>query len=100
MLSLVHWFRAALPVLEKEYRFWKENRSVALEVNGKKHVLNRYNVQVNFPRYVENMLILGKDREETDISQEISLHLNSHYRSRPESYTDDLELAEGLTDGK
>lgn len=74
---------------------------MALEVNGKKHVLNRYNVQVNFPRYVENMLILGKDREETNISQErISLHLNSHYHSRPESYTDDLELAEGLSDGK
>lgn len=45
-------FREALPALEREYRFWMQNRSVSLERNGKTHVLNRYNVQVNFPRYV------------------------------------------------
>uniref|UniRef100_A0A8C9YIA9 Trehalase n=1 Tax=Sander lucioperca TaxID=283035 RepID=A0A8C9YIA9_SANLU len=61
------FLRAALPALEQEYRFWMQNRSVAVEVNGAEHVLNRYHVQVGLPR--------------------------------PESYTDDLELAEGLTDG-
>uniref|UniRef100_A0A3Q0TFW8 Trehalase n=1 Tax=Amphilophus citrinellus TaxID=61819 RepID=A0A3Q0TFW8_AMPCI len=62
------FLRAALPVLEVEYRFWMQNRSVALEAKGKEHVLNRYYVEVGLPR--------------------------------PESYTDDVELAEGLTDGK
>ncbi|XP_054459296.1 trehalase isoform X2 [Anoplopoma fimbria] len=60
------FLRAALPALEQEYRFWMQNRSVTVKVNGAEHQLNRYNVQVGLPR--------------------------------PESYTDDLELAEGLTD--
>ncbi|XP_045930404.1 trehalase [Micropterus dolomieu] len=60
------FLRAALPVLEQEYRFWMQNRSVVVKVNGAEHVLNRYHVQVGLPR--------------------------------PESYSDDLELAEGLTD--
>ncbi|KAJ8368656.1 hypothetical protein SKAU_G00086840 [Synaphobranchus kaupii] len=58
---------AAMPILEREYRFWMQNRSVSVEKNGTLHVLNRYSVQVGQPR--------------------------------PESYTDDLELAEGLTEG-
>uniref|UniRef100_A0A672FUZ6 Trehalase n=1 Tax=Salarias fasciatus TaxID=181472 RepID=A0A672FUZ6_SALFA len=61
------FLRAALPVLEEEYRFWMQNRSVTVEVNGTEHVLNRFNVGVGSPR--------------------------------PESYTDDVELAEGLPDG-
>ncbi|XP_026173726.1 trehalase [Mastacembelus armatus] len=60
------FLRTALPALEKEYRFWMQNRSVSVKVNGAERVLNRYYVQVGLPR--------------------------------PESYTDDLELAEGLTD--
>uniref|UniRef100_A0A3Q1H841 Trehalase n=1 Tax=Acanthochromis polyacanthus TaxID=80966 RepID=A0A3Q1H841_9TELE len=60
------FLRAALPVLEKEYRFWMTNRSVAIRLNGMMHMLNRYHVEADLPR--------------------------------PESYTDDLELAEGLTD--
>ncbi|XP_056229864.1 trehalase [Seriola aureovittata] len=62
------FLRAALPALEKEYRFWMQNRSVAVKVKGAEHELNRYDVQVGLPR--------------------------------PESYTDDLELAEGLTDDR
>ncbi|KAF7655772.1 hypothetical protein LDENG_00051110 [Lucifuga dentata] len=58
------FLRAALPALKQEYRFWMQNRSVTVKINGTGHVLNRYHVQVGFPR--------------------------------PESYTDDLELAEGL----
>ncbi|XP_066541744.1 trehalase [Hoplias malabaricus] len=58
------FIRQALPVLEKEYNFWMENRSIAVEIKGVKYVLNRYNVQVGQPR--------------------------------PESYTHDAELAEGL----
>lgn len=45
-------FRATLPTLETEYRFWMQNRSVSLEKNGKTHVLNRYNVEVMLPRCV------------------------------------------------
>ncbi|XP_037631179.1 LOW QUALITY PROTEIN: trehalase [Sebastes umbrosus] len=60
------FLRAALPALEQEYRFWMQNRSVAVRVNGSEHVLNRYHVQVGSPR--------------------------------PESYTEDLESAEGLSD--
>ncbi|XP_070685049.1 trehalase [Pempheris klunzingeri] len=62
------FLRAALPALEQEYRFWMQNRSVAVTVNGTEHVLNRYYVEVGLPR--------------------------------PESYTDDVELAEGLTDDR
>ncbi|XP_033968889.1 trehalase [Trematomus bernacchii] len=62
------FLRAALPALEQEYRFWMQNRSVAVTLNGAEHVLNRYHVQVGSPR--------------------------------PESYTDDLELAEGLTEDR
>ncbi|XP_035240156.1 trehalase [Anguilla anguilla] len=58
---------AAMPILEREYSFWMQNRSVTVEKNGTVHVLNQYRVQVGEPR--------------------------------PESYTDDLELAEGLTEG-
>ncbi|KAK5868966.1 hypothetical protein PBY51_009934 [Eleginops maclovinus] len=58
------FLRTALPALEQEYRFWMQNRSVGVKMNGAEHVLNRYHVQVGSPR--------------------------------PESYTDDLELAEGL----
>ncbi|XP_036006207.1 trehalase [Fundulus heteroclitus] len=60
------FLREALPVLEKEYEFWMQNRSVAVAASGSEHVLNRYNVDADLPR--------------------------------PESYTDDLELAEGLPD--
>lgn len=60
------FLRAALPALETEYRFWMQNRSMVLFVDGTEHVLNRYFVQVGLPR--------------------------------PESYSDDLELAEGLSD--
>ncbi|CAN9510944.1 unnamed protein product [Ophioblennius macclurei] len=60
------FLRAALPVLEQEYRFWMNNRSVTVDVDGKRHVLNRFRVDVGSPR--------------------------------PESYTDDVELAEGLPD--
>lgn len=57
----------ALPALEREYNFWMQNRSIVVEVDGKKHTLNRYNVQVGEPR--------------------------------PESYTDDLHLAEHMSEG-
>ncbi|MEQ2158029.1 hypothetical protein GOODEAATRI_008008 [Goodea atripinnis] len=42
--------REALPVLEKEYQFWMQNRSVVVEVSGSEHVLNRYNVEADLPR--------------------------------------------------
>ncbi|XP_037534243.1 trehalase [Nematolebias whitei] len=60
------FLREALPVLEKEYQFWMQTRSVAVKINGSSHVLNRFYVQAGSPR--------------------------------PESYSDDLELAEGLAD--
>lgn len=60
------FIREALSTLEKEYQFWMQNRSVAVNVGGSEVVLNRFNVEADLPR--------------------------------PESYTDDLELAEGLTD--
>lgn len=44
-------FRAALPGLDLEYQFWMQNRSVAVDVGGKQHVLNRYHVEVGWPRY-------------------------------------------------
>ncbi|KAL4647709.1 trehalase [Arapaima gigas] len=60
------FLRTALPVLEKEYKFWMENRSVTVEVEGNRYVLNHYAVQVAQPR--------------------------------PESYSDDIELARGKTE--
>ncbi|KAI5098334.1 trehalase, partial [Silurus meridionalis] len=56
------FLKKALPLLEDEYRFWMENRSIVVEVNNVKHVMNRY--------------FVGEPR--------------------PESYTHDAELAEGL----
>ncbi|KAK1785295.1 hypothetical protein P4O66_018692, partial [Electrophorus voltai] len=46
----VEFLRQALPTLVKEYMFWMENRSTAVEVNGTSCVLNRYSVQVGQPR--------------------------------------------------
>lgn len=46
---LIH--REAVPALEREYNFWMQNRSIIVEVEGAKHILNRYNVQVGQPRY-------------------------------------------------
>lgn len=60
------FLRKALPTLEKEYNFWMLNRSITVEVDGRRHVLNHYSVQVDHPR--------------------------------PESYTDDLDLAESLSE--
>ncbi|XP_053479284.1 trehalase isoform X2 [Ictalurus furcatus] len=60
----VDFLKKALPMLENEYNFWMKNRSIVVEVNSVKHVMNRYYVQVGQPR--------------------------------PESYTHDAELAEGL----
>uniref|UniRef100_A0A3Q2DND3 Trehalase n=1 Tax=Cyprinodon variegatus TaxID=28743 RepID=A0A3Q2DND3_CYPVA len=45
------FLREALPVLEKEYEFWMQNRSVALKESGLDHVLNRYIVEADLPRY-------------------------------------------------
>ncbi len=44
--------------LEKEYRFWKTNRSVTVEHEGKKYHLNRYTVDLTNPRpegYAEDL---------------------------------------------
>lgn len=59
------FLRQVLPGLEKEYIFWMQNRSHAIQMNNVTHILNRYNVQVGGPR--------------------------------PESYSDDVDLAEGLS---
>lgn len=50
-LPAVYGFRAALPTLEQEYRFWMQNRSAPVTVNGAEHVLNRYHVEAGSPRY-------------------------------------------------
>uniref|UniRef100_A0AAY4E4K4 Trehalase n=1 Tax=Denticeps clupeoides TaxID=299321 RepID=A0AAY4E4K4_9TELE len=39
----------AIPTLEKEYRFWMQNRSVAVEMRGQKWVLNHHRVEVGEP---------------------------------------------------
>ncbi|GAA6099605.1 trehalase, partial [Tachysurus ichikawai] len=46
----IEFLRKALPLLENEYSFWMQNRSVVVEVNAVKHVMNRYYVQVGQPR--------------------------------------------------
>ncbi|KAF1939621.1 trehalose [Clathrospora elynae] len=40
----------ALPLLEQEYTFWKNNRTVTLERAGRNYSLNHYAVQNNQPR--------------------------------------------------
>lgn len=87
-----------MPALQAEYQFWMQNRSVALEVDGTRHVLNRYFVQVGLPRYVRVKVVHL-------IPHFLFLHLLfflliNVLLFRPESYTDDLELAEGLSDGE
>ncbi|KAI9033627.1 Six-hairpin glycosidase-like protein [Phycomyces nitens] len=44
--------KAALPTLDKEYAFWISNTTVSVEdpVSGKRHQLNRYNVENHSPR--------------------------------------------------
>ncbi|KAE8592408.1 hypothetical protein XENTR_v10018747 [Xenopus tropicalis] len=56
------FLRANIHLLEKEYDFWMNNRSVTVTLGGKSYVLNRYYVPVGGPR--------------------------------PESYSDDYELAQ------
>lgn len=80
-----------------------QNRSMVLDVDGTTHVLNRYFVQVGLPRYVSG---------EGDTFLSSFPHFYGHLPVlsafllittlllRPESYTDDLELAEGLSDGE
>lgn len=60
-------FRTALPVLEKEYGFWMENRSVAVTVNDTTHVLNRYDVQVGSPRYARGELTQQQQIDATHV---------------------------------
>ena len=46
-----------LPILEKEYSFWMNNRTVDVELGGETYTLNHYAVQNNQPRlesYLEN----------------------------------------------
>lgn len=68
-------------------------------MDGMQHVLNRYFVQVGLPRYVWGEgdtsyppYLLSKNT--------CWVLLNNSLLLRPESYTDDLELAEGLSDGE
>lgn len=42
--------RYALPILEREYAFFMDKKSVSISKNGKFHTLNRYNVEVSVPR--------------------------------------------------
>ncbi|XP_048120427.1 trehalase isoform X4 [Alosa alosa] len=63
----INFLKKAVPALEREYNFWMQNRSIIVEVDGNKHILNHYNVQIGQPR--------------------------------PESYTDDLDLAEHMSEG-
>ncbi|XP_041920060.1 trehalase isoform X1 [Alosa sapidissima] len=62
----INFLKKAVPALEREYNFWMQNRSIIVEVDGNKHILNHYNVQIGQPR--------------------------------PESYTDDLDLAEHMSE--
>lgn len=40
----------SLPVLEKEYRFWQEQRAINVSVGGEVYSLNHYSVPVGEPR--------------------------------------------------
>ena len=39
-----------IDVLDKEFEYWIANRTTAIVVNGKKHLLAHYNVEVDDPR--------------------------------------------------
>lgn len=83
-----------MPALEREYQFWMQDRSVSLDKGGRRHVLNRYNAQADLPRFVR------AQRRFPNVPD--GLHgftSDTENPGRPESYTDDLELAEGLSAG-
>ncbi|CAB1349374.1 unnamed protein product [Coregonus sp. 'balchen'] len=65
--------RTALPALEQEYLFWMQNRSVAVEVNGRKHVLNRFDVQVGLPRCCREAVDRAEFRSRVRVGLLVSL---------------------------
>ena len=46
----VDFVKDCLPILEKEHSFWKANRSVMVEQNGKTAMMCRYNARTSQPR--------------------------------------------------
>ena len=46
----IDFVRSCLPILEKEHSFWKSNRSVIVEHNGKTMQMFRYNARTSQPR--------------------------------------------------
>lgn len=78
-----------------------QDRAVVLQVDGREHVLNRYFVQVGLPRYVwgegDPWTLFPTHPFHKQLP--VRLLINT-LLFRPESYSDDLELAEGLPDGE
>lgn len=53
----VDFLKKALPVLDKEYKFWRTNTTVTIRHSDRKYKLNRFNVENHSPRpesYVED----------------------------------------------
>ncbi|KTF88744.1 hypothetical protein cypCar_00035932 [Cyprinus carpio] len=76
------FLRQVLPAVETEYSFWMQNCSFAVSMSGLTHILNQYNVPV---RQLINTVCFK------NIVRYLYLCI-----CRPESYSDDVELAEGL----
>ena len=45
--------------LDQEFKYWMTNRTKSIVVNGKEHLLARYNVEVDDPRPGESFLDLN-----------------------------------------
>ncbi|KAI8343199.1 trehalase [Chlamydoabsidia padenii] len=46
----VAFLKKALPVLDKEYKFWEKNTTVTIQQDGRNYKLNRFNVENHSPR--------------------------------------------------
>ncbi|VDI30626.1 alpha,alpha-trehalase [Mytilus galloprovincialis] len=71
----LEFIRSNLDILEAEYQFWMKNRTVAVERNGKMHILNQYQSDVSKPRpesYFEDV----KTAQQRDIADTPKLYSN------------------------
>jgi alpha,alpha-trehalase len=70
------FLKKALPVLDKEYQFWRKNTTVTIRQGGKKYKLNRYIVNNHSPRpesYVEDYKTVYNNTQITTQQQQDDL---------------------------
>ena len=66
----IGWLETAVATLEKEYQFWMRERSITLEIKGKRVVLNRYGQHAN-PKYLLHFYSVIQQRLSINTSSDV-----------------------------